>query len=223
MLLFARRAVMMTGLEDSDVVFWWRSTIAKGRDTMTMTPRCATALAAVTTAIIYALSIAPVAAAAYPGNPMPKLRVRPACSTLSYTATARSGRTAHGSVAGGQAMAKCIARSPVLPNLSVWTPAGPSHRRLTALDPGRRRAIRRPVALPSTTHCRRRGGHRVNAPARPVPDLAAAEAVVVLMTEVSEDTLTAATMADRAVKRCRGVYGHAGRCRWDAGLWLGAA
>lgn len=42
---------------------------AKG-DTMTMTPRCAMALAAVTTAIIYALSSAPVAST-YPGDPMP--------------------------------------------------------------------------------------------------------------------------------------------------------
>jgi hypothetical protein len=47
----------------------------------------------------------------------------------------------------------------------------------------------------------------VTAPARPVPDLAAAEAVAVLMTEVSEGKLTAATMADRAVQRCRKVFG----------------
>lgn len=44
-------------------------------------------------------------------------------------------------------------------------------------------------------------------PARPVPDLAAAEAVAVLMAEVSEGRLTAATMADRAVQRCREVFG----------------
>lgn len=44
-------------------------------------------------------------------------------------------------------------------------------------------------------------------PARPTPDLAAAEAVAVLMTEVSEGALTAATMADRAVQRCREVFG----------------
>lgn len=44
-------------------------------------------------------------------------------------------------------------------------------------------------------------------PARPVPDLAAAEAVAVLMAEVSEGRLTAATMADRAVARCREVFG----------------
>ncbi len=37
---------------------------------MTMTPRCAMALAAVTTAIIFAVFVAPVAAA-YPGDPMP--------------------------------------------------------------------------------------------------------------------------------------------------------
>ncbi|BBY67767.1 hypothetical protein [Mycolicibacterium helvum] len=47
----------------------------------------------------------------------------------------------------------------------------------------------------------------MTAPARPVPDVAAAEAVAVLMTEVSEGTLTAATMADRAVQRCREVFG----------------
>lgn len=39
------------------------------------------------------------------------------------------------------------------------------------------------------------------------PDLAAAEAVAVLMTEVSEGRLTAATMADRALQRCREVFG----------------
>jgi hypothetical protein len=47
----------------------------------------------------------------------------------------------------------------------------------------------------------------MTAPARPSPDLAAAEAVAVLMTEVSAGTLTAATMADRAVARCREVFG----------------
>lgn len=47
----------------------------------------------------------------------------------------------------------------------------------------------------------------MNAPARPVPDVAAAEAVAVLMTEVSEGRLTAATMAHRAVERCREVFG----------------
>lgn len=47
----------------------------------------------------------------------------------------------------------------------------------------------------------------MSATARPVPDLAAAEAVAVLMTEVSEGRLTAATMADRAVARCREVFG----------------
>jgi hypothetical protein len=40
-----------------------------------------------------------------------------------------------------------------------------------------------------------------------VPDVAAAEAVAVLMTEVSEGRLTAATMADRAVQRCREIFG----------------
>lgn len=40
-----------------------------------------------------------------------------------------------------------------------------------------------------------------------VPDLAAAEAVAVLMTGVSEGTLTAATMAEAAVARCREVFG----------------
>jgi hypothetical protein len=40
-----------------------------------------------------------------------------------------------------------------------------------------------------------------------VPDVAAAEAVAVLMTEVSEGRLTAATMAERAVQRCREVFG----------------
>lgn len=45
------------------------------------------------------------------------------------------------------------------------------------------------------------------APACPVPDVAAAEAVAVLMTEVSEGRLTAATMADRAAQRCREVFG----------------
>jgi hypothetical protein len=39
------------------------------------------------------------------------------------------------------------------------------------------------------------------------PDVAAAEAVAVLMTEVSEGRLTAATMADRAAVRCREVFG----------------
>lgn len=39
------------------------------------------------------------------------------------------------------------------------------------------------------------------------PDVAAAEAVAVLMTEVSEGRLTAATMADRAAARCREVLG----------------
>lgn len=40
------------------------------------------------------------------------------------------------------------------------------------------------------------------------PDVAAAEAVAVLMTEVSEGRLTVATMAERAVARCREVFGH---------------
>lgn len=40
-----------------------------------------------------------------------------------------------------------------------------------------------------------------------VPDLAAAEAVAVLMTGVSEGTLTAATMTEAAVRRCREVFG----------------
>ncbi|WP_409437217.1 hypothetical protein [Mycobacterium sp. SMC-14] len=39
------------------------------------------------------------------------------------------------------------------------------------------------------------------------PDVAAAEAVAVLMTEVSEGRLTAAAMADRAAARCREVFG----------------
>ena len=39
------------------------------------------------------------------------------------------------------------------------------------------------------------------------PDVAAAEAVAVLMTEVSEGRLTAATMADRAAARCREMFG----------------
>jgi len=47
----------------------------------------------------------------------------------------------------------------------------------------------------------------VNAPVSPVPDVAAAEAVAVLMTEVSEGRLTAAMMADRAAARCREVFG----------------
>ncbi|MGB5111219.1 MAG: hypothetical protein WBO08_06205 [Mycobacterium sp.] len=47
----------------------------------------------------------------------------------------------------------------------------------------------------------------MTAPARPVPDVAAAEAVAVLMTEVSEGRLTAAMMADRAVARCREMFG----------------
>jgi hypothetical protein len=47
----------------------------------------------------------------------------------------------------------------------------------------------------------------VTKPARPVPDLAAAEAVAVLMTGVSEGRLTAATMAEAAVRRCREVFG----------------
>lgn len=47
----------------------------------------------------------------------------------------------------------------------------------------------------------------MSAPARPVPDLAAAEAVAVLMTGVGEGTLTAATMAEAAVGRCREVFG----------------
>lgn len=47
----------------------------------------------------------------------------------------------------------------------------------------------------------------MTAPPRPVPDVVAAEAVAVLMTEVSEGRLTAATMADRAVQRCREVFG----------------
>jgi hypothetical protein len=47
----------------------------------------------------------------------------------------------------------------------------------------------------------------VNTPTRPVPDLAAAEAVAVLMREVSEGRLTAATMADAATQRCREVFG----------------
>jgi hypothetical protein len=47
----------------------------------------------------------------------------------------------------------------------------------------------------------------MTAPARRVPDLAAAEAVAVLMTEVSEGMLTAATMTEAAVRRCREVFG----------------
>ncbi|MGF2945271.1 hypothetical protein [Mycobacterium sp. Lab-001] len=39
------------------------------------------------------------------------------------------------------------------------------------------------------------------------PDVAAAEAVAVLMTEVSEGRLAASTMADRAATRCREVFG----------------
>lgn len=39
------------------------------------------------------------------------------------------------------------------------------------------------------------------------PDLGAAEAVAVLMTEVAEGTLTAATMADRAAGRCHQMFG----------------
>ena len=41
-----------------------------------------------------------------------------------------------------------------------------------------------------------------------MPDVAAAEAVAVLMTEVSEGRLTAVMMADRAVARCREMFGH---------------
>ncbi|ORV89056.1 hypothetical protein [Mycolicibacterium iranicum] len=44
-------------------------------------------------------------------------------------------------------------------------------------------------------------------PAVGVPDIGAAEAVAVLMQEVSEGRLTAATMADRAADRCREVFG----------------
>ncbi len=44
-------------------------------------------------------------------------------------------------------------------------------------------------------------------PVRAAPDLAAAEAVAVLMTEVSEGRLTADAMADRAVQRCREMFG----------------
>lgn len=50
----------------------------------------------------------------------------------------------------------------------------------------------------------------MTAPTRPAvgaPDIAAAEAVAVLMQEVSEGRLTAATMADRAADRCRDVFG----------------
>lgn len=50
----------------------------------------------------------------------------------------------------------------------------------------------------------------MSAPARPVPDVAAAEAVAVLMTEVSEGRLTASTMADRAAARVREVFGECG-------------
>jgi hypothetical protein len=81
MLLFARGVVMMTGLEDSDVVS--RGTTAKDETMTTMTPRCATALAAVTTAIIYPLSIAPVAAA-YPGDPMPNCESAGLFNTVLY-------------------------------------------------------------------------------------------------------------------------------------------
>ncbi len=58
---------MMPGLEDSDVLSGGGRVLRKD-GTMTITLRCVTALAAVTT--VYALSIAPVAAA-YPGDPMP--------------------------------------------------------------------------------------------------------------------------------------------------------
>lgn len=47
----------------------------------------------------------------------------------------------------------------------------------------------------------------MTAPARPVPDIAAAEAVAVLMNEVSDGRLTAATMAERAAQRCRELFG----------------
>jgi len=47
----------------------------------------------------------------------------------------------------------------------------------------------------------------VTAPARRTPDVAAADAVAVLMAEVTSGDLTAATMADRAVQRCREVCG----------------
>lgn len=47
----------------------------------------------------------------------------------------------------------------------------------------------------------------MTSPARPIPDVAAAEAVAVLMREVTEGRLTSATMADRAVQRCREVFG----------------
>lgn len=47
----------------------------------------------------------------------------------------------------------------------------------------------------------------MTAPARPAPDVAAAEAVAVLMIEVSEGRLTAATLADRAAARIREVFG----------------
>ncbi|WP_454231527.1 hypothetical protein [Mycolicibacterium fortuitum] len=44
-------------------------------------------------------------------------------------------------------------------------------------------------------------------PAVGVPDIGAAEAVAVLMQEVSEGRLTTATLADRAADRCREVFG----------------
>ncbi|MCA4726894.1 hypothetical protein [Mycolicibacterium fortuitum] len=47
----------------------------------------------------------------------------------------------------------------------------------------------------------------MTAPAHPAPDLAAAEAVAVLMTEVTEGTLTGATMTERAADRCRQMFG----------------
>lgn len=47
----------------------------------------------------------------------------------------------------------------------------------------------------------------MSAPTHPVPDVAAAEAVAVLMTEVSEGRLTADTMADLAAQRIREVFG----------------
>lgn len=47
----------------------------------------------------------------------------------------------------------------------------------------------------------------MSAPARPVPDVAAAEAVAVLMTEVSEGRLTADTLAERATQRIREIFG----------------
>lgn len=89
----------------------------------------------------------------------------------------------------------------------------------------------------------------MSAPTPPVlaaaPDIAAAEAVAVLMTQVSEGRLTAATMADRAMARmrelfaqcdgptdvlwpvhvdiCRAVLGHAGLSAAEVAQWLSVA